>query len=227
MRQWILTGALTAGEQLPVEAELAEQFGTSRSTIREALRLLAADNLVVTRAGAGGGTSVARPVPDRISHLLDSNLSLLVWSDELTPEDVIATREILEIPVASLAAANRDEDQLDRLRKLLPERPGEMDPDALHQIDREFHNVLFEASGNRLLPLLCAPLSGVLERGFQRSRMAPDFWEAVVQEHRAIAAAVEARDTEGAADRMRDHLRSVREGYRLMDVAHRRDQPTG
>src|SRR5262245_36778413 len=66
LRELVLSGWLKAGERLPSEPELAAQFGTSRSTVREAIRILAADGLLTTVRGVNGGSFATPPTPARV-----------------------------------------------------------------------------------------------------------------------------------------------------------------
>lgn len=217
MRQWILSGELSVGDRLPTEGALAERFGTSRGTVREALRQLSSENLVTTRPGAHGGSSVSHPDPGRITDSLQVSLALLVGTSELSLDELLAAREIMEIPATSLAASNRNEDHLATLATLLPARPADMDPDQLFEVDRAFHETLLRASGNRLLPLVVSPVYQVTARRFRRSRAAPEFWQLVVDQHREIFQAVSAQDPAAATAAMARHLQDLARTYRLMD----------
>lgn len=226
MRQWILSGSLVVGDRLPTEGELAERFGTSRSTIREALRLLSSENLIQTRPGAKGGSSVSQPDPGRITDSLRVSLSLLVGTSELDLAELVAAREIMEIPAASLAAVNCQDEHLATLATLLPTHPAQMDPDELFEVDRAFHETLLRASGNRLLPLVVSPVYQVTARRFERHRAAPEFWQLVVDQHREIYQAVAAGDGDAAAEAMTRHLQDLARTYRLIeDLANPATEP--
>ena len=105
LRTAILSGEFGPGERLPIEAELAAQFGVGRSTAREALRLLTSEGIVVTQRGATGGTFVGHPDPSIISERLESTLMLLSLTERVTVEHLVATREALEIPATRAAAS--------------------------------------------------------------------------------------------------------------------------
>ena len=124
LRRLILDGELIPGERLPVEADLAERFGVSRSTVREALRSLTTQNLAVTVRGVSGGTFVSRPDPDQVSDSLTTGLGFLTVAEELTVAELMQARELLEVPAASSAARNRTAEQLERILGSLPARPG-------------------------------------------------------------------------------------------------------
>lgn len=217
MREWILSGSLSVGDRIPTEGELAARFGTSRGTVREALRVLSSENLITTKPGAGGGSSVSRPDPGRITESLRVALMLLVGTSELSLSELLSAREILELPVAALAATNRTEDHLATLALLLPVHPERMNPDDLFEIDLAFHETLLRATGNRLLPLVASPIFQVNARRFSRHRASPDFWELVVEEHREIYEAVKLGDADAARTAMMRHLQDIAGTYQMLD----------
>ena len=218
IRQWILAGSLSPGDRLPTEEALSERFHTGRGTVREALRLLSSEHLIVTRPGGGGGSTVGQPNPARITDSLRVSLSLLVGANGLSQDEVVQAREILEVPGAALAAENRAEDHLATLASLLPDHPDQLDPDHLFEIDRAFHETLLQASGNRLLPLIAQSVYEVNARRVQRSRVPPGFWRLVVDQHREIYEAVLASDSAAAAKAMTYHLQGLARLYVSLDA---------
>jgi len=116
LRELIVSGELAPGERLPNEAVLAREFGVSRATVREALRILTAQNLIRTTKGAGGGSYVTLPTVDHISEFLRGNLNLLSESDHVTLEEFLELRELIEVPAARLAAERASTSDVDRLR---------------------------------------------------------------------------------------------------------------
>ena len=107
LRDWIMRGELSRGARLPNEAVLAREFGVSRGTVREALRVLAAQNLIRTAKGAGGGSFVTLPTVDHISTFLHANISLLSESDDVTLREFLEARELLEVFAARRCAERR------------------------------------------------------------------------------------------------------------------------
>jgi DNA-binding FadR family transcriptional regulator len=148
LRELITSGELSPGERLPNEALLAREFGVSRATIREALRVLAAQNLLRTAKGAGGGSYVTIPTVDHISEFLRSNIGLLTDSRDLTLEELIETRELLEVPAARLAARRRSDSDVERLRAAIPAEAIRLDTREEFIHNTEFHTVLIETCGN-------------------------------------------------------------------------------
>ena len=102
IRNDILARRLVPGDQLPIETDLAERFGVSRSTVREALRELASQNLVETTRGATGGTFVVVPSTDTLARSLTIGIEMLASSADLRVEEMLEARELLEVPAARL-----------------------------------------------------------------------------------------------------------------------------
>src|SRR5437764_11830794 len=123
LRELIMRGELARGQRLPGEAELAREFGVSRGTVREALRLLAAQNLIRTTKGAGGGSFVTLPTADHVSEVLQANIRLLNESREVSAEEMLEARELLETFAARMAAKRRGQDDLERMRACIVDDP--------------------------------------------------------------------------------------------------------
>ena len=115
----INSGELKPGDRLPSEAELAADFGVSRTTVREALRILATRNLIHTRKGMAGGHFIVEPTVGSISEFLVANYGLLTAANTVTLEHLLQAREMIEGPAAAIAARNRDDDDLERIRTTL------------------------------------------------------------------------------------------------------------
>src|SRR5690554_2268530 len=97
-RAQILSTELRPGDRLPAESELCELYGVSRSTVREALRALATERLLVTRREVSGGSFVATPEPGDIARLVQSSLSLLTSVDAVSVASLLEVRYMLEVP---------------------------------------------------------------------------------------------------------------------------------
>src|SRR6476620_9810146 len=123
LRDEIEDGRRPRGARLPNEVVLAEQFGVSRATVREALRVLATQSLIRTSKGAGGGSYVTLPSVNGVSEYVQSSISLLADADDVTLEELLEARELLEVPAARLAAERRTEEELERLRDAIPDEP--------------------------------------------------------------------------------------------------------
>ncbi len=208
LRELILSGRRAPGDRLPGEAELCEDYQVSRSTVREAIRLLEAQRLVITTRGTTGGSFVAHPHPDRIATELGTSLDLLVAHRTLSVEQILEARELLEVPAAALAARRRDGAALADLRECIDEG---------RSANERFHRVLLAASGNPLVEVMTRPLFGVLDERVERQQAPASFWKRVDREHRGICDLVEAKDAAGVAEAMGHHLRGLATVYRRID----------
>ena len=219
LRQEILSGKLGVGDRLPSEAELCEHFGVSRSTIREALRMLTSQRLISTVRGQGGGSTVASLHHDEVTDMLADAIHLLLSSGEgATVSELLEARELLEAPAARLAASRRTQAELERLRATIPKSLDGVPGRKIFQVNRAFHDVLLEMAHNRLLGVVTEPLFTVMERRFERDQAAEKFWTRVMRDHQSILRAVEAGDGEKAAQRMVEHLAHLRGVYQSIDV---------
>jgi GntR family transcriptional repressor for pyruvate dehydrogenase complex len=207
IEQSVQRGDLKPGDQLPAERELAEQFGVSRTAVREAVKALREKGLVEAYPGKGtfitsGSSNPMRQSIDRMmrSAQVDATSSL------------VEVREILEPEIAALAAVRATEENLNSLRKSVAVMDAaKRDPDAYIEADLDFHLELAEAAANPLILSLIDSIVGVLRE--QRMRIfevegGPDRGQ---YHHKRILEAMEHQDAQGAREAMRAHLRQVRE----------------
>jgi GntR family transcriptional regulator, transcriptional repressor for pyruvate dehydrogenase complex len=224
LREHVLAGLLSPGDRLPTEAELCERFGVSRSTIREALRVLASEGLITTRRGAGGGTFVALPQTDAMVEYLTGTLSLMAGSRAVSVAELLQARELLEVPAARMAAEHRTDVDLERLAGTILRGAARVERSRLFEVNRAFHEVILAAAPNRLLWVMTQPVFSTLQVRFLRDRATADFWDMVMADHAEILRAVEARDPEAAARSMTTHLANLRPMYEAIDAAHQVDE---
>src|SRR6185437_699739 len=117
IREAILEGRLKVNERLPTEEELANRFGVSRPTIREALKRLAAQNLVRSRRGPSGGTFVTQPNSQEARLTVANATSLLVSLGDFSLKDIAEARTEIELICCSLAASRRTDAHLATLEE--------------------------------------------------------------------------------------------------------------
>lgn len=224
IRESILGGELKPGDRLPNEIELAESFGVSRTTIREALGGLVGQGLIVKTRGLTGGSYVAEPSIDQLSQTMQVGLHLLGRSEGISVEEFVEIRMLLEVPAARLAAERRTDEDLVQLAATIP--PVEKShPDSRgrgsddlnrHRADRWFHTAVVDICRNRLLTLAAEPIFIVLQQQMRARRYGVSYHEEIVSQHRDIAAAIEAGDPDRSAELMHDHLEWLRPSYRTV-----------
>ena len=204
IREMIDHGRLQPGDRLPAERKLAEQFGVSRTTVREGIKILSESGFLTSRQGAG--TFVSRPDDGaRGGSLIDAVLS---GNHDL--QDVFEVRKMLEPEIAALAARNGSPDAKTRLEAILMEQEQAIDSgESGAGIDQRFHQALAEASGNPVL----REMVSALHEGFSRSRaeevQSPQRQKASLAAHRAIVEAVRNGHAMQAERAMREHLDEV------------------
>ena len=201
IQRLILKGGLKAGQRLPSQRELAEQLGVSRPSVREALTVLETMGLVTVRVGSG--VFVAKAGARR---------PLWRYSDRCTPADVYEARLGLEGYAARLAAARIDKPAEERLRRCTDAMRNALesgDVISLAVNDTEFHDMIFELSGNPVLAAMYRPVREMLVES-QRLPMAQfDRLSETVYEHEAILEGLASQDPDTAEAAMQSHIRSA------------------
>ena len=213
LRDLIVSGELQPGDRLPVEGKLSSTFGVSRSTVREALRALAAQNLVYTSRGVSGGTFVADASPGLLSSYLETGLSLLSGADQITPAELMEARELIEVPATRLAAERRTQDHLVAMHDAIEKEMVASSRGGRFEQNSHFHALILEAAGNRLVEVLTLPIFGVIRKRFLSDETPKRFWGQVDQDHISILDHVQAGDADAAAEAMQNHLASLRAVY--------------
>lgn len=218
IRRDIIGRRLLPGDRLPPEMDLAEHFGVSRSTIREVLRDLTRQNLVETTRGATGGTFVVVPRPEALARSLGVGISMLASNDNLSVDQMLETRTVLEVPLTRMACERATDAEIDEICRYadanLDGGADRRDLDA----NWGFHSLIATAARNPLLELLCEPVLFVLEDSFAAVTESSDYMRSVEHQHREIAELIRARDAAAAGDAMGRHLEFLRPHYRRIDV---------
>jgi DNA-binding FadR family transcriptional regulator len=207
LRAWLEEQQLEAGERIGTEQELADEFGVSRPTMREALRLLSAGHLIRVGRGRAGGIFVASTPSEGMSRNLSETIALMLAAQTISMNELLDARMSLEVPIAGRAAVNADDDTVERLEQAIEDARGhEPGTEAFDSADARFHRTLAEASGNDLLDALTGWILEVLQPTLVThigSRVEP---EAILDQHRAIARAVKRRRRSAAETAMAAHI---------------------
>lgn len=207
LKDAIADGSLNAGDRLPPERELAEQFRVSRTSVREALRVLEALGIIGVRRGADNG-AVLLSEP---SNVFTTVLDLLVTLRHVPVADVVEFRVMVESTAARHLAAHRVPSVTDALDALLVEMENpELARADFHRLDALFHIAMVRAAGNKLLDLVETAADGILRRLITDVALVGADWPAVrtrlIAEHRAIHAAIASGDPHRAADLVTRHV---------------------
>lgn len=205
LRADITSGRLQPGERLPPEPELCVRTGVSRSTVREALRLLASQHLIVTTRGVTGGSFVAHPDAAQLSEALSTGITLLTNSAGIGFADLLELRRALEIPAAALAARRRTDGHLAEIRAALFD-PDIDDFDVMLRAHSDFHQAVAKATGNPLFELVTRPLYHVSYREDVTESLPDGYWARIDADHRELLDCIAGRASEAAETIARRHL---------------------
>jgi GntR family transcriptional regulator, transcriptional repressor for pyruvate dehydrogenase complex len=216
---------VVTGEKLPSEQELCEQFGVSRTAIREALRLVSGKGLLSIQKGKGifvkgiSADSVTNPLR---SYLLYKNL-------HNSALDVIHARQIIEPPISAYAATHHtQEDELILKHDIELLRAFEGEKEELARMDMAFHLHIAEASHNIVMPLILDPIHQLMPE-IKTAVYATNYnaKESAVVWHSKIVEEIIAGDPDRAFAAMAQHLRIAEEQIQTMLLAQEKLRETG
>ncbi|MGN6582677.1 MAG: FadR/GntR family transcriptional regulator [Rhizobiaceae bacterium] len=218
----ILEGVLRVNDRLPGERELARQFDISRPILRDALKMLEARGLLVTRHG--GGTHVA----DVIGEIFAAPVLDIIVAHPKAVADYFEYRREIEGTASEYAArrATRDDKALlDRILERMEKAHLAADPDAETAIDVEFHNAVGECAHNIILLHTLRSCYRLLSSGVFKARgmiyHLPGVRDAILEQHRAIHAAIAKGDPAEARSVAEAHIDFV---WNAMAEAERADE---
>ena len=211
----ILDRTLRDGDPLPVEAELATQFGVNRSTVREALRELESANLVARRRGTKRMV-VSRPAAAQVANRVGHALAL----NDVTVREVWETLELLEPPAAEAAALRATPAGLACLEAAVAAYAADhATARAATQGVAEFFRAVAAASGNRVLPLTQEPLLRLLAAALEvMIDRAPPARGRIATAQQRVLAAIAAQDGATARSWMAKHVRDFRRGFEVSGI---------
>jgi GntR family transcriptional repressor for pyruvate dehydrogenase complex len=200
----IRQGKLEHGTKLPSERDLAEQLKVGRSSVREAIRSMELQGLVVTKPGSG--TFINTQNLDAVATLMASTLS----SAAEVLQEIFEMRHLLEPQIAALAAQRATPEDIDRLGATLAEQQrqileGETGVDA----DTEFHFALASATHNNALVKVVSAVEDVLRRSRGQSFEQPGRPERSLESHHQILEMIRSKNQSGARQAMDHHLTTV------------------
>jgi DNA-binding GntR family transcriptional regulator len=187
LRQRIFRRELEPGSWID-EVKLAQEYGISRTPLREALKVLATEGLVTMKMRRGA----------YVTEVSDQDL-----------EEVYHLLSLLESDAAGVVAAMATEPQLRELQGVHAElEAAAKDPDRFFAINERFHMRLLEIAGNRWRNQMVADLRKVMKLNRHNSLLKSGRIAESLAEHRLVVQALEKRDAAGAVERMRDHFRN-------------------
>jgi len=220
IRRWLEEQRLQPGERIGTEQEMADEFGVSRPTLREALRLLSASHLIRVGRGRTGGVFVASTPSEGMSKNVSESISLMLAAQSISMDELVDARLSLEVPIAGRAAVNADDAAIARLEAAIAAAIGhEPGTPPFNAADGSFHQILAEAAGNDLLRALTAWILEVLQPTLVAHIAAQVDAETILSQHRAILRAVRRHQRSAAEKAMQAHIEYLAGVLRAIDRA--------
>lgn len=199
LRRAIQEGRLRADQQLPTEAELAERFGVSRPTIREALKRLAAQNLIRSKRGPAGGNFVNCPTLHEAGMNLITPALLLTSTGAFDAAAICEARSLIELNLLALSIQRRSDDDLTELQAALDAlSQPDTDAAAFSAAELRFHRTLVRAAGNKVIEYFSYALLEGLQPAGTCLNHTPEARGQLAAQHAALLAALRARDLPAA-----------------------------
>ena len=200
LREMIIQEEMKTGSKLPAEAELMARFGVSRSTVREAVKILQTEHIVDIRQGQG---TFLCAMPG----LADDPLGLRVTDQEELIAQLLETRLLVEPNVAALAAQRRQDRHLQEMKTLL----DRMDNAYLHgenytPYDAQFHSVIADCTGNDVIKRLLPTIHESIRAGYQHTRRVEGSYQRASQCHLEMYRAIAEHDSDRARLAAQRHM---------------------
>jgi GntR family transcriptional repressor for pyruvate dehydrogenase complex len=199
--EMIHAGVLKPNDKLPSERELMEKLHVGRSSVREAIQILATLNVISVIPGYG--TIVKEPQPGDI--LRAEVLGRLIGNT--MARELLEAREMIEPASVRLACLRSTDEDLARLDSLLADHAQALaEGKPINEYAARFHVLLAEASHNRVVVQFMESILDLLMSRGRKIEKIPDFLQQELDEHRAILEVVRERDSERAAEMMLRHI---------------------
>ena len=195
---------LLAGEKLPTEFELCEQFGVSRTALREALRMLSAKGLISIEKGRG--IFVKKISSDSVTDPMHNYLKLRMGASYVL--EVIEARKVIEPEIARVAAQKRSDEDIEIMQKDIEAmQTFDGSPEGLAKYDMDFHLTIAKATRSDLLHLMLKPVFKLMpEIKSMIISDVPEARDSAIIWHKKILNAIIEKDSDQAYEVMKQHL---------------------
>jgi DNA-binding FadR family transcriptional regulator len=206
IRREMAAGSLVPGDRLPAERDLAQQFGVSRTAVREALRSLEVAGVIFSRKGVTGGSFIKEGDPEVITQAVrDMVLLGQISNESITEARILITNDAIRVACERATAADLDaiEQDIDRAEQLTFQ--GNLSRRS--QYITEFYRLVAKATHNEVIVMLVDSLSEIVRH--QLERISPEPRKDVIEVRRRILKHLRARDAAKATHEMTTHLKNL------------------
>ncbi len=207
----IVSKGLKPGDRLPLEAEMLAHYRVSRSSLREALRLLEVQGLIAIRPGPGSGTVVGRVLPGNLARTLTLYLHMMGATYDQLLDAWLATEPIM----ARLAAANPDRDLARTMLSGFVAKPNNSEHEVRPISDgMAFHDSVSLLAGNPVLSLVLHAIGSVASEHILSMPGRNELEDRIAHDHGALAEAIIAGKADKAERLMADHIRHIIDDFK-------------
>jgi GntR family transcriptional regulator, transcriptional repressor for pyruvate dehydrogenase complex len=218
IRLYVERKGLKPGDRIGTENELAREFGVSRPTLREALRLLAGSHLIQVNQGRAGGIFVSATANESMGRNVSQAIATMLATESVSLHELLEARIYLEVPLAGLAAEHADKATVAEMDSAIAEAEGN-DPasDEFRMADTRFHKAIADAAGNDLMVAFTSWILEVLQPSLV-AYMGPALEaDEILAQHRRILRAIKRGQPAAAQRAMLQHIEHVRRVVRKLD----------
>lgn len=219
IKEQIFEGRFAPGDRLPSEKELIEQFGVSRTTVREAMHVLESQGLVDIKVGAGGGAFVAVPSADPVNQVMSDLLRM----HALSIRELVEARTVIETSIVTFASGRATPEDIKAMQDAIDEARAARAAGNLRftPFSVRFHIALAAAAKNKVLLFTVnsfrTPFYQTLEKLLPDERME----DQAIEDHQRLLDAIVAHDAEKACQIMSEHLSYFEERAEKLDQTPR------
>jgi DNA-binding FadR family transcriptional regulator len=218
IRLYVERKGLKPGDRIGTENELAREFGVSRPTLREALRLLAGSHLIQVNQGRAGGIFVSASANESMGRNVSQAIATMLATESVSLHELLEARIYLEVPLAGLAAERADKETIAEMESAIAAAEGN-DPasDEFRNADGRFHKAIADAAGNELMVAFTSWILEVLQPSLVEYMGPALDADDILDQHRRILRAVRRGQPAAAQRAMLQHIEHVRRVVRKLD----------
>lgn len=204
IKTYIFESRLAPGNRLPSEKELSVQFGLSRTTVRDALRILESQGLITIKVGAGGGTFVADPSARPVTEIMTAMLRL----KGMTPLELVEARVVVETSIVRFAAERATPADLAAMQAAIDQAVAGRAAGDPHFTPYSvgFHTALAKAAKNEVLLFTVDSLRTIFHETLDRLLPNDEMAQRAIEDHQEILNAIARREADRACEIMSTHL---------------------
>jgi len=220
LRDALISGSIQPGDRLSTEPGLAEEFGVSRATVREAMRILRGQGIIQTLRGARGGHFLVSPQTEAVTKSVGEAFGLWFDAGAVSIAEVDEARNVVERALVRLAAERRTEDDLRAMEEILGEADESQSLTDFLDLDVRFHGQIAIAARNRLLELPMNAIHSVRPRTNRLLRRHDR--SAVFAQHSRLYEAIRDGDPDAAEQAFLAHAEYIRREREAAIAAQKR-----